>query len=489
MKKSGILMPVSSLPSAYGIGALDSAAYHFVDQLQRGAQRIWQILPLGMTGYGNSPYQPFSLRSGNPYFLSLEELAENGWLYPDELPSREIHRDRVDYGWLYETRMHLLHLAFSRSGIAEDQAFLRFQQQEEIQDHALYMALKDRYHGAPWYEWPQPLRFRDEQALAQAKQELCEEMAFHAFTQYVFEQQWMKLKRYANQKGIEIIGDLPFHAAYDSVDVWAHPQLFMLNARLEMEMTAGCAGDRDHPQGQNWGCPLYRWEAHAQEGWRWWIGRYAQAAHWYDGVRADHAAGCLSSFAIPYGEDVSLGQRIAGPGTALFSAVRAAFPDLKIIVENDGLHPDVTLLASACALSDMRVMQTSFDYCGSMPDAYPDRCICYSGTHDQDTLTGWLNRMSRVRKDALKACLHTEEEDVWALCDLCIRTLMDSACTDCIIPMQDWLHLDSHARINAPGTLGENWMWRMHEGQFHDQLERQMAQMSMASGRQSSENM
>ena len=324
MKKSGILMPVSSLPSAYGIGALDSAAYHFVDQLQRGAQRIWQILPLGMTGYGNSPYQPLSLRSGNPYFLSLEELAENGWLYPDELPPREIHRDRVDYGWLYETRMHLLHLAFSRSGIAEDQAFLRFQQQEEIQDHALYMALKDRYHGAPWYEWPQPLRFRDEQALAQAKQELCEEMAFHAFTQYVFEQQWMKLKRYANQKGIEIIGDLPFHAAYDSVDVWAHPQLFMLNAHLEMEMTAGCAGDRDHPQGQNWGCPLYRWEAHAQEGWRWWIGRYAQAAHWYDGVRADHAAGCLSSFAIPYGEDVSLGQRIAGPGTELFSAVRAA---------------------------------------------------------------------------------------------------------------------------------------------------------------------
>ena len=158
-------------------------------------------------------------------------------------------------------------------------------------------------------------------------------------------------------------------------------------------------------------------------------------------------------------------------------------------MENDGLHPDVTLLASACALSDMRVMQTSFDYCGSMPDAYPDRCICYSGTHDQDTLTGWLNRMSRVRKDALKACLNTEEEDVWALCDLCIRTLMDSACTDCIIPMQDWLHLDSHARINAPGTLGENWMWRMHEGQFHDQLERQMAQMSMASGRQSSENM
>ena len=207
------------------------------------------------------------------------------------------------------------------------------------------------------------------------------------------------------------------------------------------------------------------------------------------GCAPDHAAGCLSSFAIPYGEDVSLGQRIAGPGTELFSAVRAAFPDLKIIVENDGLHPDVTLLASACALSDMRVMQTSFDYCGSMPDAYPDRCICYSGTHDQDTLTGWLNRMSRVRKDALKACLNTEEEDVWALCDLCIRTLMDSACTDCIIPMQDWLHLDSHARINAPGTLGENWMWRMHEGQFHDQLERQMAQMSMASGRQSSENM
>ena len=249
MKKSGILMPVSSLPSAYGIGALDSAAYHFVDQLQRGAQRIWQILPLGMTGYGNSPYQPLSLRSGNPYFLSLEELAENGWLYPDELPPREIHRDRVDYGWLYETRMHLLHLAFSRSGIAEDQAFLRFQQQEEIQDHALYMALKDRYHGAPWYEWPQPLRFRDEQALAQAKQELCEEMAFHAFTQYVFEQQWMKLKR--RKAGLLVLAFLGFTFLWigwvvsdaDAADLadgyrWMFSNLSMINTILLPTMLA-----------------------------------------------------------------------------------------------------------------------------------------------------------------------------------------------------------------------------------------------------------
>lgn len=487
MKKSGILMPVSSLPSAYGIGAFDSAAVTFAQQLRRSGQQLWQILPLGPTGYGNSPYQPIALNAGNPYYISLEDLEQRGWLMPDELPEPQIHRDRVDYGWLYATRPRLLRLAFSRSEIRDDPAFIAFQQQEQVSDYALYMALKDHHQGAPWYEWPEALRFREEAALVQARAQLKEEVAFHAFTQYVFEQQWLKLKGEVNALGIRIIGDLPFHAAYDSVDVWAHPELFALNTQREMEKTAGCPGDRDQPQGQNWGCPLYCWPAHEQEGWRWWISRYAQAARWYDGVRADHAGGCLSSFAIPYGAAPSAGHRVPGPGCALFRALRAAFPELEIIVENDGLHPDVTMLAAQCGLRDMRVMQVSFDYHGTMPDEYPHDCVCVSGTHDQDTLTGWLNRMSTEEKAAVKAYLHTDEEDVWSLCAQCLSHLMHTGCEICIIPMQDWLHLNSHARINSPGTLGENWMWRMHRGQFHDQLEQLMAQISRDSGRVLSE--
>ena len=452
-REAGILLPISALPSEYGIGGLDRSAYEFVDFLERAGQSVWQILPLGPTGYGDSPYQSFSAFAGNPYFVSLPQLCEDGLLTEDECAEADCTSSdgSVDYGALYEKRTRLLHRAFARSRPTAEQ--LRFEREQSIwlDPYALFMARKEQPEGIP----------------------LVDVKAYHRFVQYRFFKDWWSLKRYANQKGIRILGDLPIYVSLDSADVRSSPERFELDGLGLPLAVAGCPPDAFAPKGQLWGNPLYHWEQHAAEGYSWWILRLAHAFSMYDAVRIDHFRGFDSYYAIPYGSpDATNGEWRRGPGMALFRAVRKALGEREIIAEDLGFVTDsVRTLVRESGFAGMKILQFGFEGdIDHLPKKYPENSVAFTGTHDNPTLSEWLSLRSEEDLGRIREALGGALENVESLSDAMIAYLMQSASRLVIVPIQDYLGLGAEARMNRPATTGGNWRWRMRDGQMSDEL-------------------
>lgn len=473
MRTSGILMPISSLPSPYGIGTMGKAAKKFVDFLEKAGQKYWQILPICPTSYGDSPYQSFSSFAGNPYFIDLEYLCKDKLLTKRECQSFEWgdNAHYVDYGVIYESRYALLKKAFVRfqKNIPEDFPKFCRRESEWLQEYALFMALKDANGGVAWSEWDKQLKVRNEKALAEARETYRDDIEFYCMLQYLFFKQWKELKAYANEKEIEIIGDVPIYVAADSADVWANPKQFYLDKDLNPIQVAGCPPDAFSDDGQLWGNPLFRWDVMKKDGYAWWTKRIQAVSKLYDIVRIDHFRGFDSYYAIPAGEDTAKnGTWKKGPGMDLFNALEEKLGKLPIIAEDLGfLTPSVHKLLKDSGFPGMKVIQFAFDSredSDYLPHNYPTNCVVYTGTHDNDTVLGWMKTAPKSAVKFAKEYLNlTKEEGYnWGM----MRAAWSSVADLAIVPIQDLIGLGTEARINEPSTLGDNWKWRATEEQI-----------------------
>lgn len=495
MRESGVLLPIFSLPSRFGIGCFSKEAYELVDQLEKAGQSIWQILPLGPTGYGDSPYQSFSTFAGNPYFIDLEMLAEEGLLTETECTQADFgeKKEEIDYEKLYKQRFHVLKKAFVRFEKSKEKQekdyenFVRTNR-DWLEDYCLYMAIKDSLGGISWIEWSKELRDREEQALKCARLELAEEIRFYRFQQYEFDKQWKKLHRYANEHGIRIIGDIPIYVAFDSADTWANPELFQFDENNLPTGVAGCPPDGFSATGQLWGNPLYRWEYHKKTGYDWWMKRIAYSFQLYDAVRIDHFRGFDEYYAIPYGEKTAVnGTWMPGPGIEFFRTVEEKLGHLDIIAEDLGFLTDTVLnLLSDTGFPGMKVVQFAFDSreaANYLPHTYTQNCVVYTGTHDNTTTRDWYHTVSKECRDFAKEYLCKSALDEDQLAWDFIAMAMGSVADLCIIPLQDYLCLGAEARINTPSTLGGNWVWRMKKGQLDEALVRKIHKVTKLYGR------
>ena len=489
---AGILLPVSSLPSPYGIGALGKAAFAFIDFLKEAGQKYWQILPLCPTSYGDSPYQSFSTYAGNPYFIDLDQLIEEKLLTRKECQACDFGDDPqdIDYGKLYENRFKLLRKAYERANVGEDQEFEAYRRENAwwLDDYALFMAVKDRFDGVAWNEWAEDIRLRWSNAMDYYRRELYYEIEFYSYLQFVFMKQWKKLKNYANINGIEIIGDIPIYVAFDSADAWANPELFQFDAENLPTAVAGCPPDGFSADGQLWGNPLYRWDYHRETGFDWWIRRIAYCSELYDVVRIDHFRGFDEYYSIPYGDTTARnGHWEKGPGIALFEAAKNRLGELNIIAEDLGYITDsVKKLVADSGFPGMKVLEFAFDSrekSDYLPYTYEKNSVVYTGTHDNETIAGWY---AGLDKSDLKMCTDymnidriPGKEYHWDF----IRLAMLSVSDLCVIPIQDYLGLDNRARINHPSTLGTNWRWRLAKGQLSASLLKEIREMTRISGR------
>ena len=490
MRKCGVLMPVSSLPSRFGIGGFSKEAYDFVDFLAEGGQSLWQILPLGPTGYGDSPYQSFSTFAGNPYYISLDALIEQGLLTEEECEAADYgdHPNYVNYEKIYNSRFDLLRKAFNRADIENDTNYEKFVEDQSawLKDYAMYMAIKDSLGGVAWIEWDEDIRLRKPAAMAHYEETLKEDIAFYSYLQYLFATQWSALKAYANGKGINIIGDIPIYVAFDSADTWANPELFQLDEENIPTAVAGCPPDAFSATGQLWGNPLYRWDYHERTGFAWWIRRLAYCFTIYDVVRIDHFRGFDEYWAIPYGDPTAeFGRWEKGPGSALFEAMKKALGNREVIAEDLGfLTPSVLKLVKKTGYPGMKVLQFAFDSreeSDYLPHNYTHNCVVYTGTHDNDTVMGWIPAMSR--KDLAFAKKYIGVKRTSDICSNLIRMAYASVADTAIIPIQDYLELGSEARINTPSTLGGNWEWRMSAQDCTSQLAARMLELATVYGR------
>ena len=492
MRRNGMLLPIASLPSPYGIGGFSKEAYEFIDLLEETGQKLWQILPLGPTSYGDSPYQSFSTFAGNPYFIDLDTLAEKGWLTKEACEASDYgdNESYIDYGRIYNSRFVLLKQAFLNSDILSDEKFTEFckANQHWLPDYALYMALKNQNDGKSWIEWEEEIRLRKPEAVEYYKKELEEECNFYEFLQYEFHEQWTKVKEYAHEKGIQIVGDVPIYVAFDSADTWANPELFQLDEKNLPLGVAGCPPDAFSATGQLWGNPLYNWAYHKKTGYDWWLKRIAYCFDLYDIVRIDHFRGFDEYYSIPYGDETAVnGHWEKGPGMDLFNTVKEKLGELDIIAEDLGfLTESVFQLLKDSGYPGMKVLQFAFapsedsDY---LTYKYQRNCVVYTGTHDNDTTAGWFEKLSDGDKEVALRYMNSfytpKEEQHWDLIALAMRSTADT----CIIPVQDFLGLGSEARINMPSTLGDNWKWRMTKGAFSEELKEKIRRMTKLYGR------
>ena len=495
-RKCGVLLPVSSLPSKYGIGCFDKSAYEFVDQLKAAGQSYWQILPLGPTSYGDSPYQSFSTFAGNPYFISLEELIKEGVLTKKECDAVDFGTDqsKVDYAKLYEGRFMLLRKAYERSNIYMNPEFRKFQEEEAwwLEDYALFMAVKKRFGGVQWSEWAEDIRLRWQNALDYYREEMYFEIEFQEYMQFKFRQQWMRLKSYANENGIQIIGDIPIYVAMDSADTWANPGLFKLDEKNCPTQVAGCPPDGFSATGQLWGNPLYNWEVHRNTGFDWWVKRISNCFRLYDVVRIDHFRGFDEYYAIPYGDETAEnGWWEKGPGMDLFRTLSYRLGERAIIAEDLGYMTDtVKKLVAESGYPNMKVLEFAFDERDTgnasdyLPHNYPNNCVVYTGTHDNETLISWLDNITPSERRQVREYLNDFHSSREELAQKIICLAMQSVGNFCIIPMQDYLGLDNSARMNQPSTLGKNWKWRLVPGQFSEELQEYMQKLALRYGRQ-----
>lgn len=474
-RSAGILLPVSSLPSRYGIGCFSREARQWIDFLEESGQTYWQILPLGPISYGDSPYQSFSTFAGNPLYISLEDLMEKGLLTREECEAAGLENNpsAVDYGRQYDCRYPLLETAYRRSGCRSDEKFQEFcdSQSDWLPDYALFMALKEEHQGASWQEWEPELVKREADALTAAKNRLADRVVYYEYLQYLFRMQWDKLHAYAGAHGIQIIGDIPIYVALDSADVWTHPELFQMDENCRPAAVAGCPPDAFSEDGQLWGNPLYDWPAHKAQNYRWWIGRIRACEKLYDVVRIDHFRGFDSYYAIPYGEKTARnGEWEKGPGMELFSVLKKEMPHLSVIAEDLGFMTDsVRKLVSDTGFPNMKVLQFAFDSDADneyLPHWYTENSVVYTGTHDNETLMQHLENMSGHERWHMEEYLNIHNETNEQLSDAVIRAALGSVSSYCIIPMQDWLQIGRQGRINTPSTLGGNWTWRMNISVF-----------------------
>ena len=490
-RSSGILMPISSLPSPHGIGTLGAEARKFVDFLAAAGQSWWQILPVSPTSYGDSPYQSFSAYAGNPYFIDLDLLCEDGLLTPEEVNAVNWGADpsRVDYSAIYNGRFPLLHLAMERGWERDADKVKSFSVQSDtwLPDYALFMALKRHFGMKSWTEWPdEDIRLRRPEAVQRYQKELADDIRLFTYIQYLFFRQWKALRAYAHEKGIGIIGDLPIYVAMDSADVWADPRAFQLDERNVPAEVAGVPPDYFTADGQLWGNPLYDWDAMKADGYTWWIRRIAGASRLYDILRIDHFRGLESYWAVPYGETTAkVGRWVKGPGMDLMNVLTEKFPNIQFIAEDLGyLTPEVRQLLEDSGLPGMKVLQFAFDSreaANYLPHTYPRHCVCYAGTHDNSTLMGWKDEAAPADIAMAREYLglHDEEGFNWGV----LRGGQSSVADLFIAQMQDYLGLGSEARMNTPGILGGNWQWRMLPGQITDELTARIARMTSLYGR------
>ena len=470
-------MPVSAIPSDFGIGTFSKEAYKFVDFLEAAGQSYWQILPLGPTGYGDSPYQSFSTFAGNPYYIDLEALMEEGLLTREECEACDWGGSisYVDYEKLYDAKRQMLKAAFENWKGDVEPDFQAFEVENSfwLNDYALYMAIKDDYAGACWTEWEEDIRLRMPQALEEAERRLEKQILFYKFQQYLFKSQWTKLKKYANNKGVKIIGDIPIYVAFDSADTWANPELFQLDEKGMPTGVAGCPPDAFSATGQLWGNPLYRWEYHKETNYSWWMQRIGYCYQLYDVVRIDHFRGFDEYYNIPYGDETAeFGKWEPGPGYELFKVMKQTIGNKPVIAEDLGyLTPSVLKLVKKTGYPGMKILQFAFDAdetSAYLPHNYIPNSVVYTGTHDNDTTRGWyFNLKPKVRRFVKNYLNIKGNRDVeWAF----IRAAISSVSELAIIPVQDYLGLGSEARMNMPSTLGNNWKWRMKKDDLTKEL-------------------
>ena len=489
-RSGGILLHPTSLPGPYGIGDLGPQAYRFVDWLVSTGSKLWQVLPLGPTGYGDSPYQCFSAFAGNPYLISLDALVQDGLLTPDDLKKMpKFEASRVDYGLLIPWKLGLLHQTFSRLSSASKAFREEFEQFRAgntswLEDYALFMALKEANGGGAWSDWSESLRTREPSVMEKARKDHTEDILRYSFYQFLFFRQWNKLRRYANEKGIKIIGDIPIFIAYDSADAWAHPELFFLGQDSLPTVVAGVPPDYFSATGQLWGNPLYRWDVHKKSGYAWWLERFRSVLNFVDVVRLDHFRGFAGYYEIPFGAPTAeTGQWRTGPGKHFFNTVSKKLSDsqngtLPIIAEDLGvITPDVVELRDGFDLPGMRILQFGFTSPSDpfLPHNYVRNCVAYTGTHDNDTAIGWFESAPGKEQEFALHYLNSDGSNfAWDL----IRAVWSSVAAYALAPMQDFLSLGTEARMNFPSRLGGNWEWRMSEEDLSDDLAKRLLEFN-----------
>lgn len=481
MRGSGILLSISSLPSKYGIGTIGKQAYEFIDFLNKSGQTYWQILPIGPTTIGDSPYQCFSTFAGNPYFIDLDLLNQEGLLISTDYCELFWGKDQeqVDYRIIYEQRFDILKIAFKNFKQKEEREKKLFQdfkiiEKEWLDDYALFMSIKQKYEDQSWQNWNIKLKKRDKYTLKRKAEELKEEIEFWCFVQFKFYQQWFALKSYANQKNIKIIGDIPIYVALDSADVWTNPEVFDLNADMQPIHVAGCPPDAFSKTGQLWGNPLYLWDEMKKNDYEWWLRRIQQAMRIYDVTRIDHFRGFDSYYSIKAGElTAEYGTWEKGPGMDLFYIVEKKLGKLEIIAEDLGfLTPSVKKLLENSGFPGMKILEFAFDSREGgdyLPHNYNKNCVVYTGTHDNSTIMGWLKEASAESIEYCKEYfdINQDKDFAWKM----IVRAMATVCDLTIIPMQDYLQLDDKARMNIPSTCSGNWQWRMKRTALTKKLE------------------
>ena len=489
-RSAGILLHPTSLPGPYGIGDLGPQAYRFVDWLETTGCKLWQILPLGPTGYGDSPYQCFSAFAGNPYLISFDLLIEDGLLTREDFADQpDFPASRVDYGWIIPWKLELLQKAFSRFALsgAEGQSFNDLRKEFDffcasnaswLDDFALFMSIKEANGGGAWNGWDKAIRTREGSAMDQARKKYVDDVRKHSFYQFLFFRQWHDLREYANGKDIKIIGDIPIFIAYDSADAWANPELFFLDEASLPTVVAGVPPDYFSPTGQLWGNPLYRWDVHKETGYAWWIERFRAVLKMVDVIRLDHFRGFAGYYEIPFGSQTAeTGRWVPGPGSDFLKVLdqklsdgRTAEIELPIIAEDLGvITEDVEQLRDGFRLPGMKILQFGFDNAKNpfLPHNYPSHCVAYTGTHDNDTARGWLDSAPEAeRAFALKYLDTNAIHFVWDM----IRAVWSSVAVYAVTPMQDALRLGTEARMNYPSRLGGNWEWRLSEADMSEEL-------------------
>ena len=483
-RSSGILMPISSLPSPYGIGTFGKAAYDFADFLAAAGQKYWQLLPLGPTSYGDSPYQSFSTFAGNPYFIDLEALVKDKLLTKQEVEACDwgTNPRYVDYGKVYASRYPLLQKAKERGWARDLNEVRAFEKENEgwLPDYALFMALKRHFDMQSWSEWPEDIRLHHRDAVERWRGELREDVELFTYIQFLFYKQWSELKKYINDLGIHIIGDLPIYVAMDSADVWAEPEMFRLDSHGVPTEVSGVPPDYFSEDGQLWGNPLYNYEAMEKNGFGWWIRRIGGASKLYDVIRIDHFRGFESYWAVPYGEKTARkGKWVKGPGMKLVGTLTGWFHDLEFIAEDLGFAtPEVAQLLADSKLPGMKVLEFAFnphepsDY---LPHFYKENCVCYTGTHDNAPLQEWFEEGDKKELAHAKQYLGLNEEEGFNFG--VIRGGMSSVAKLFVAQMQDYLELGKYNRMNTPGVASGNWEWRMLPGEASEALAKKIANM------------
>jgi 4-alpha-glucanotransferase len=492
LRSSGILLHPTSLPGKYGIGTLGAEAFRFIDFLCKSKQKIWQILPLGPTGYADSPYQCFSSNAGNPLLIDLDKLVDEKLLKKSDLDVlAHLGEGQVDYGKLINLKYPLLQKAASTffKDAEHDQkaAYHHFLKTSSswLPDYAIFMALKQHFDQKPWYEWEFPLKMKDDHAVMQYFGVLNGKIEFQKFMQFLFFRQWKEVKDYAHKNDIKIIGDIPLYVALDSVDAWCHSDIFQFDKEKNPIAVGGVPPDYFSETGQLWGNPLYKWNILKQHGYKWWIDRIKANLVLYDIIRIDHFRGFAAYWSVPYGEKTAIhGKWIPGPGKELFDVIQGELGEVPIIAEDLGvITEDVEELRDSFDLPGMKILQFAFDSGEAndyLPHNYVKNCVVYTGTHDNDTMMGWITKASKEDRKYLLDYLASKGDD---LCWDLIRLAWASVAYTAIVPMQDLLALGSEARMNLPGTTSNNWMWRAKDSHFTDELASRLASLTELYGR------